>query len=611
MADYKNHTKETLIKELEKFDKRKKFGLLWDTDKEPEKVVLECQFKLPILKNEDSGNIITDKTKKNHIIINGENYEALSVLNYTHKEKIDIIYIDPPYNTGNDEFKYNDKFVREDDGYRHSKWLNFMYNRLKLAKNLLKDTGVIIIHIDEHELDRLYLLLTRFIFGENNDLGRIIWDKRNPKGDSKGVSILHETILCFAKNRELFLKQKGTFKRRKPNAVKILKKAKQLYSKIGKSEIPEDIKNAIKPYNFEKQFIKQLKVKYDLDLINKEFKNWMKGQNFTGGEKAYKHIDRNGDVFRPVSMAWPNKNRAPDDYFIPLIHPITKKPCPVPGRGWRNPPETMEKLRQKGLIIFGKDEKVQPQRKYFLKENLYENVPSIFSYASSDDDFFSEIGIEFPYAKPIEVAKYLLSSIHPNPEIILDFFAGSGTALHAVLEINKDKEEKIQCILVTNDENKVCSEICVPRTKKILEGYKDSKGNVVKGIKENLRYLKTEYIDIDHISNISDDEKILLTHQAGEMIAFKESTFSELENTEYWQIFTDNNGKITAIYFEEDKSKLKDLVKKLGDMKKDVVLYVFSWGKNEYKNEFVEYENIIVEDIPEPIIEVYREIYRA
>jgi adenine-specific DNA-methyltransferase len=607
MRNFKNHTVDSLIRELEKIESKRKYGLIWDVEKEPEKIVLDCQYKLPTLRNDKNKKIISDKQKKNHILIEGENYVALSVLNYTHKELVDVIYIDPPYNTGEDEFKYNDKYIHEDDGYRHSKWLSFMEKRLKLAKNLLKDDGIILIHIDEHELDRLYLLLTRNIFGEDNDLGRIIWDKRNPKGDSKGVSILHETILCFAKNRDLFLKKKNVFLRAKPNALKILNKAEKIYKNLGNKKIPEEIREAIKPYNFNKEMVEHFKVTYNLDLINKEFQNWMSRQSFSEGEKAYKYIDKEGNVFRPVSMAWPNKQKAPDDYFIPLIHPKTGKPCPIPKRGWRNPSETMKKLLKENLILFGENEHTQPMRIYLLKDNLYENVPSIYSYGGSDDDFFHDIGIEFPYAKPVEVAKYLIKSIHPNPKIVVDFFAGSGTALHAILSLNNENSEEIQCFLITNNENNVCSEVCYPRIKKVIKGYKDLKGKQIDGLGGNLQYYHTDFIDVDHIFRITDDQKIKITYEAGEMIAFKENTFYEQEKNEWWQIFS-NEKKITAIYFQEDKAKLDDLIKKLTKMNKEIVLYIFSWGKNEYKNEFLEYENIRIEDIPEPIIEVYREI---
>ena len=148
-----NQTKEKLLAEIDRLKKelkkKKKYGLVWE-DK-PEDVVEMCKEKLPVLKEVKSKEIITDKNKPMNLLIEGDNYHVLSVLNYTHKGKIDVIYIDPPYNRGSSDFKYNDKFVDREDGYKHSKWLNFMRNRLTLAKAVLKNTGVIFISIDENE----------------------------------------------------------------------------------------------------------------------------------------------------------------------------------------------------------------------------------------------------------------------------------------------------------------------------------------------------------------------------------------------------------------------------------------------------------------------------
>ncbi|MCX7190661.1 MAG: site-specific DNA-methyltransferase, partial [Methylotenera sp.] len=418
--NYSTLSNNQLISIIEKFEEKRRYGLVWDNERVPENVVTDCQISLPVLSEVASKEIISDHTSPTHILIEGDNYHALSVLNYTHKNKIDLIYIDPPYNTGEDDFKYNDKFVDKLDGFRHSKWLNFISKRLELAKNLLKETGIIIIHIDENEFINLGSLLQSNVFDENNNLGTIIWNKQNPKGDAKGISTMHEYLFCYAKNKESFLKLDNAITRKKPNAVKILNKARTLYSKIGRKLIPEEVKSVIKPFNYPKSVLVDFIVKYDLKLVNQEFQSWLKKQDFSAGEKAYKYIDQNGEVYRGVSMAWPNKELAPADYFIPLIHPATKKDCPVPARGWRNPPSTMKELLKKDLILFGIDENKQPERKYLLKENMNENTPSIYNYGSSDDDFFSNIGITFPYAKPVEVAKYLISSIHPKAKVILD-----------------------------------------------------------------------------------------------------------------------------------------------------------------------------------------------
>jgi len=153
-----------LKKELKK---KKKYGLVWE--EKPEEVVEMCKAKLPVLKEVKSKEIITDKDKPMNLLIEGDNYHALSVLNYTHKGKIDLIYIDPPYNTGAKDWLYNNSFIDNEDPFRHSKWLSFMHSRLKLAKNLLSQNGILAVAIDHYELFSLGLMVDE-IFGEDNRL---------------------------------------------------------------------------------------------------------------------------------------------------------------------------------------------------------------------------------------------------------------------------------------------------------------------------------------------------------------------------------------------------------------------------------------------------------
>ena len=390
--------------------------------------------------------------------------KALKVIQKSYYGKIKFILIDPPYNTGSDSFIFPDKFYeskedylkrlgeKNDEGYMtkeglfrpnrkengqfHSNWLSMMLPRLFLARNLLKEDGAILIHIDEHEEANLTLLLNE-IFGEENFIGDIVWDKGNPKGDATGIAYQHESILVYAKNKVRFVEETSLM-RKKKNADKILKKASDLYRLLGKKEIPDDIKKIVQKYNLPEDILCQLKCEYTLDEINKQFSSWLKKQDFTGGELAYNKIDKKGEVYRLVSMAWPNKKKAPDDYFIPLVHPQTNRPCPIPLRGWRYSSNTMKDLLNKGEIIFGEDDSVQPQRKYLLRENLYENLPSILFYGGSDDSLLRKLNLEFENPKPVEFTKSLIQAFTNtnNNDIILDFFAGSGTTAHAVIEAN-------------------------------------------------------------------------------------------------------------------------------------------------------------------------------
>ena len=369
-----------------------------------------------------------------NLYIEGDNLEVLKLLRNTYMGQIKMIYIDPPYNTGKD-FVYKDNFFIDKEDYLensgqfdeegnrlfenteangrfHTDWLNMMYPRLKMARDLLTDDGVIVINIDEHEIINLSKICSE-LFGEYNNLGTMIWDKRNPKGDSKGLSIQHEYILFYCKNKNIFL-QTCEFKRKKKNADEILKKAADLFNKKSDS--------------------------YTLEMINKDFKQWINSQTYlSGGESAYNMIDNQGKVYRSVSMAWPNKKKNDNrDYFIPLIHPITKKPCPIPARGWRYSSSTMKELMSSNLILFGIDETTVPNKKFLLEENLYENINSLLYYGGSDTNLLEMLDIPFETPKVVNVIKEHINAICTNNDIILDFFSGSATTAHAVMQLNAE-----------------------------------------------------------------------------------------------------------------------------------------------------------------------------
>jgi adenine-specific DNA-methyltransferase len=376
----------------------------------------------------------------NNLFIEGDNLDALKLLQETYLGKIKLVYIDPPYNTGND-FIYRDVFSsnqveheiaageRSEEGNRlvanpdtsgrfHSDWLTMLYPRLKMARNLLSEDGIIVIHIDEHEYANLEKILDE-IFGPENNLGTVIWDKRNPKGDAKGIAQQHELIAFYARN-STYVKNSHGLKRKKENADAILKQAEKLISASGGVS----------------------------DQVRRDFKSWLSHQTFSGGELAYSHIDENGHVFQPVSMAWPNNKPAPADYFETLMHPVTGKACPIPEKGWRNPSATMKALLSKGLIVFGPDETTQPRRKYLLSENMSENVSSLLYFGGSDDEFFKSVDLFFDNPKPIYVAKKLIEACCPAEGTVLDFFAGSSTCAHATLAINSEDGVNRKFIMV-------------------------------------------------------------------------------------------------------------------------------------------------------------------
>ncbi|GGG51637.1 site-specific DNA-methyltransferase [Bizionia arctica] len=591
----------------------KKYGLVWE-DK-PEDVEEELRTKLPVLKEVKERAIINDTdTEKhpNHILIEGDNLHALTALTFTHQGKIDVIYIDPPYNTGKEnEFRYNDKWVLKDDPFKHSMWLNFMSKRLKTAKGLLSDDGVFVCHIDENEFDALNLLLETEVFSDNDFLGVIIWNKLNPKGEVAGVATMHEYVLVYAKNKEYFKHLDNILTRPKPNAVAILNKAKVLFNKIGKTQIPDSIKDVIKPFSYSKELLKDFEVVYDLELVNSEFQTWLSKQDFSGGEKGYKFIDEEGEVYQSVSMSAPDKPETRS--HRPLIHPVTNEPCPVPSKGWRNPDVTMDRLLEEDLIIFGKDENTQPRKKYLLKENLSEVTPSIYNNGSSDENLMKDLKLSFPYPKVTSAAQYLIKNIHPNPKIVLDFFAGSGTSLHATMALNAEDNGNRTCIMVTNNENNIAEEVTYVRSNKVIEGYETTKGKFIEGLtNNNLRYYKCDYTE----RKPSLKNKKELTLLATELLCIKENCYNEVTSSllkvKWHKLFTDGRNNYVYViyddfYIEEAIEALTGFIDTNENI--NIKVYVFSNGQYAYAEEFEGIAaNITLAALPDAIYKAYQNV---
>jgi adenine-specific DNA-methyltransferase len=540
---------ELLREEIEKYKKLQDngFGMVWEN--KPEDVVEECKSKIPVLEEVSSRRIITNPEKPINLVIEGDNYHSLSVLNYTHREKVDLIYIDPPYNTGTKDFRYNDQFVEKDDQWRHSKWLSFMAKRLKLSRNLLKLSGAIFISIDENELAQLKLLCDE-IFGEANFESIISWRRRSnqPNDKAKMVAKVSEFLLVYAKN-SAELKEKKLF-----NTLSLSEKRVEAYSNPD-----NDSRGAWSTTP------------------------WCASRG-QGGTKY--------EIVTPTNIKY--------------------------NETWLGTKETFNKYLQDNRIVFTNNGDGKPRKKVFLKERQAEGQSAVNFWVGTEygdnlaasaelNDIFAGERV-FDNPKPINLIKTILKLKTQKNDLVLDFFAGSGTTGHAVMSLNSEDGGSRSYILCTNNENEISTAVCYPRIEKIIVGYKNLKGENVPGLGGNLLYQKTAFIDSEKISEVSDRTKIRLTHKVGQMIAVRENTLFEQGKNEQWQIFSDGlKKKWVGIYFKEDKEKLPELVDLLS--KKDkAVIYVFGWGKSEYKNAYPEYKNIRLEDIPEPILEVYKEL---
>jgi adenine-specific DNA-methyltransferase len=511
---------------------RKKYGLVWEY--KPEEIVLECNKNVPILKEVKNRKLVSDNFTPSNILIEGDNYHSLSVLNYTHKGKIDVIYIDPPYNTGNNSWRYNNDYIDDNDSYRHSKWISMMKNRLSLAKNLLNDSGFIVCAIDHYELFTLGLLMDE-IFGESNRIGIVsVVHKSEGRNQEKFFGTSHEYMLFYAKNKP--------------------------FANFNKAVLDEDIQAS-----FDREDEK------GLFRLN----NYLRSG---GGDQNLK-INR-PHFFYPIFVSKDLKDITLEQKTgYEKILPITNS---GQERTWKTIKETFLDRLNSGQIIAERDQnnKIQVYEKYrenqVIKTHWIDPKYHAIHYGTK---LIENIlgGKMFDFPKSLYLLIDTLKLTTKKDSIIVDFFAGSGTTGHAVLELNKRDDGNRKFILCTNNENNICEEVTYERIKRVIKGYKNIKGEKIEGLGGNLSYYKTDLVNIEKLQRISDESKIKITYQAGEMIAIRENTLNESDKNDWWQIF-ENEEKKTAIYFKEDKSKLPELVKLLEKENKPTVMYIFRLG---------------------------------
>ena len=553
--DYVNWTKEDLIEELKKLEKRKKYGLVWEEDREPENVVELCKEKLPILVEDKSKEIKTEENKSTNILIEGDNYHALSVLNYTHKGKIDVMYIDPPFNTGAKNWKYNNDYVDKEDAYRHSKWLSMMEKRLKLAKPLLKEDGVLICAIDENELWHLGSLLEDIFLDKEIHLVTIV---HNPRGiQGKNFSYVNEF------------------------AYFVIPKGKKV---IGSRKLNED------------------------SIYWSNLRNWGGESERTDAKNCfYPIIVKNSEIIGFGEV--PNDDYHPDrqtekkdeNYYIwPIdINGYEKK--------WRYARQSVESIKNllrvkktsndRIEIEIGKDygtvRTVWQNPKYDAAEYgtklLHALVPD------SDFDFPKSVYTVYDCIAPIIASR--------KDSIILDFFAGSGTTGHAVMMLNEEDQGSRKFILCTNNENKIAEDICYPRIKAVIYGNEEYKD--ITGYKTNLKYFKTDFVD----AKPTDENKKKLVDKSTEMLCLKEDCFDEIKETHNFKMFKNNHGKQLGIIYEDDG--IEPLKKEIRILNKKFIVYIFSLDDSAREEDFEDIKNLVeLKPIPSAILNIYRRIFK-
>lgn len=398
----------------------------------------------------DSGNLI----------VQGDNLHALKALLPRYAGQVKCIYIDPPYNTGNEGWVYNDnvnspeirKWLGEVVGKegetldRHDRWLCMMYPRLVLLKQFLREDGAIFVSINDKEFGNLQSLM-REIFGSSNEVATIVWEK-GKKGDSKLVSVTHEYIVAFARNKSLLKERKVKWRRRKPGIDEVL------------------------------EYYDGLREKYDDDhaKIRKDMMAWYRTMPKIDPRKAHKHYnwsDKRGLYFA-ADFAGPDDGRVNRPRY-PIPHPVTEQPCVMPSTGWRWEEDTTNAALAESppRIHFGRDHTTIPNRKSYLFEIDEEPMMSVFykDGRGATLEVESMLGAgAFPFPKDSEIIADLIGMVAGPGDIVLDSFGGSGTTAHAVLRRNQHLKVPMRFILVELNED-VAHNKTRARVRKAIEGY--------------------------------------------------------------------------------------------------------------------------------------------
>ena len=432
------------INEIENELNSKKYGLVWEEHEEA--VDVKMQTHIPLFTEDESREIESLPGENFNFLLEGDNLHSLYLLEKTHKGKIDLIYIDPPYNTKNKDFVYDDCKIGEDDGFKHSKWISFVAERLRIAERLLSPKGCIYISIDDNEQAALKMLCDE-IFGEEKFVALIPWRKRTAKSDVPfGISQDCESILCYA--NPLF-------------KAAIKGKERKYYET---SDFPG------KPWRFH-------------DLTTQRTVEERPNSNYTmvnpkNGDQYPVNPLRCWAITKDTFQQYYDENRVifPGDYdFLKISKPVL--------RYWKED-DIKKDGTDFGLVAAST---FLPSEIVGMTQDGTKEITNIFGTKL------------FSYPKPVGLIKYLIeiSTARNTSAKILDFFAGSGTTAQAVLELNKQDGGHRSFILCTNNENNICTDVTYPRINTVISGKRQDGSTYSEGIPANLKYYHTDFVARD------------------------------------------------------------------------------------------------------------------
>jgi adenine-specific DNA-methyltransferase len=451
------------------------------------------EFKDVLLASFDDLDDATDG-----LLIHSENFQALNLLQERYREKVKCVYIDPPYNTEKDrevgKFLYKDNFA-------HSTWATFLSQLINTTHCFISQDGAFFSSCDENEFLNFGKILREF-FGEKNHVETIVWNKRVPKND-KGIGNIHEYIYLFSKDQGLRIRQKMSY-------VMLKDDLEDIYALVNKC------KNEGKTIS-------------ETQSILKEF---YKKQGYDRGITLYCELDPNYQLWGKINMSWPNAKTKGPEYEI--INPITNKPVPIPKKGWRWTEETFRAAERegetynlpdgsmmKGKIWYSPSENIQPSSITYLKDVETFLLRSIISLKSDGSLSLEDLGLGniIDYPKPVELIERLVFSVNMKQGYVLDFFAGSGTTAHAVINLNREDDGNRKYILVEMGE--YFDTVLRPRIQKAVysHDWKDGKPVSREGISHMFKYIRLESYE-DTLNNLElkrTDEQQTLLNQYSDM----------------------------------------------------------------------------------------------
>lgn len=558
-----NEEKASLVELLRS---QKKYGLVWE-DK-PEEIETRLVDELPVLTEVPERAIVSESPDApNHILIEGDNLEALTALAYTHEGKIDVIYIDPPYNTGNKDFVYNDSFVDKEDGYRHSKWLSFMNKRLQIAKSLLSSGGVIFISIDDNEQAQLKLLCDE-IFGGDNFITNIIWQSTAGSNTGNEIVTTTEYVLVYTSNRS-----RAHFDGQPPSAD-TFKLSDEYVKERGRYTLDKLDRRRVGGHYSEA-------LNFPIEMPDGTLRYPGGGQQVNEGWNY---------LWSKTKVQW-----GLDNNFI-----------------------VFKKNKEKWAVYCKRYQNVDNNNKPVDRTTPYRNLitSDLFNTAQGTAELANIFNIRpFAFPKPSGLVKFLLSTTVTtlHNATILDFFAGSGTTLHATMQLNAEDGGHRKCILVTNNENNICEEVTYERNKRVIQGYTTPKGEEVEGLHDNnLRYYRTTLLSRDKsVKNMRQ-----LVRLATDMLCIKNDVYTEAEfcgkkiNPNIARYFDNGQGnRMLVIYEERAISLLVQLMAQTEDDGIKTMVYVFSPGADPYTDDFEDVaERVKLCALPSAIYEAYKRV---